>query len=308
MLGCLRAVAAGGRRLILVEGEPGIGKTRSASRSPAGCRTTTSCSPRPATTRASRRSARSPTRSPTCCSSSTTRSCACASAGGRRSRVGRARTARAGCPTSGRRLQGDVLLRAEQVRRALVSCLTALSRRAPILLVLDDLHRAGPGAADAARRADEGAGRTADRACSRRRAHAVADRSSRLAHLAGVLAEADDLIERITARRSRPHVGDATAGGAPHSRRRRHRGRDDARAHRRPAVLPRRDARLRGDRRAERFEHLPTRVLDFVRYRVHALGPIAGNAARRRERLLHVVRRRDARGRLGRERSRRPPR
>jgi DNA-binding SARP family transcriptional activator len=167
-------------------------------------------------------------------------------------------------------MEGDPGLRAERIRRALVSCISALSRRAPILLVLDDLHRAGPelllllgyllGADSEPRVAVLATARTN-----------VPDRSSRLTHLSARL-EQEGLLERVTltgldlatvtwllqesgvpAYEKKAGTMHALTGGQPFFV---------------GEMLDSSVMHANGDL----GENLPRTVLDFVRYRAHALG------------------------------------
>ena len=173
-------------------------------------------------------------------------------------------------PDLGTPIEGDALLRSEQLRRSLGSCITALSRRAPILLVLDDLHRAGPDLLMLLGHLmkTDSEPRVAVLATARTTAP---DRSSRLAHLATAL-EQDDLVERVIlggldlvsvtrllAERRIPDVDGRAA--AMH-----------ALTGGQPFFLG--EMLDSGEAASTSFDHLPTSVLDFVRYRAHALGPV----------------------------------
>jgi DNA-binding SARP family transcriptional activator len=270
LIGCLRDVAAGGRRLILVEGEPGIGKTRLVLE--VARRVQDDHVVLAATGSDARKSVVSAIADALVdvllqLDDEELRLC-----------LGRwpadlasvAPALRVRLPDLGPPLQGDVRLRAEQVRRALVSCLTALSRRTPILLVLDDLHRAGPdllmllGALMKAP-AEPRIGVLATARMS------SPDRSSRLAHLIASL-EPDNVVERVILGgldvtsvtrllAERRIADDGGTAAALH-----------ALTDGQPFFLG--EMLDSGEVAGGSLDHLPTRVLDFVRYRIRALGPV----------------------------------
>lgn len=269
ILGCLRTVAAGSPRMILIEGEPGIGKTRLALEIARRLQddTVVLC----ATGNDARRPAVSAIAEALAdvllqLDDKELRLCLGRWPADLGSIVPRLRER---LPDLGAPIAGDPLLRAEQLRRALVSCISALSRRAPILLLLDDMHRAGPDlllllgyllSSDTEPRV--GVLATAR--------NTAPDRSSRLAHLAATLQQ-EDLLERVTlggldlisvkrmlAEHRIPDVDGRAAsvhaltGGQPFFV---------------GEMLDSEEAT------SGSFDHLPTSVLDFVRYRAHALGP-----------------------------------
>ena len=268
ILGCLRSVAEGNARMILVEGEPGIGKTRLVLE--IARRVQDDAVVLTATGNDARQSAviaivHELVDALVQLDDSELRLC-----------VGRwpadlasiAPKLRDRLPDLGPPIEADPLLQAEQLRRSLVSCVSALSRRSPILLLLDDLHRAGPElllllghllVADSKPRV--GVLATARTTAP--------DKSTRLAHLVSTL-EQSNLVERVTLggldltsvtrllaeRQVTDLAGRAASvfeltGGQPFFL---------------CEMLDSEEARTGS------FEHLPTSVLDFVRYRAHALG------------------------------------
>ncbi|MGZ4211351.1 MAG: BTAD domain-containing putative transcriptional regulator, partial [Actinomycetota bacterium] len=191
----IREVTAGGRHMVLIEGEPGIGKTRLALEIGRRIRddaivisATGNDATRPAIVAIADALAQASSQ----LTDDELRVCigrwpadVAAIVPGLRDRL----------PELWPRVEGDEKIRAEHLRGSVASWIVALSQRAPVVVLLDDLHRAGPGLLLLLGRllvTDEQQ-RVLVLATAR---SGYPDRSSKLAHLAQQL-EQRDLLDRI---------------------------------------------------------------------------------------------------------------